>query len=274
LAQAQSDGPRYRPSPSGAGASSAGEGQEPLEMSSTRIHLSTLSGSTTSPTDNLNFSSYTGMIEQDLGSRITLVGSIPIIMGSDNGKTFNEWGNPFAGASIRLIELQSYHPLWLIVHGGFRFAQTSSDNIVAPYQEIHTGASLIKHFSSVELITDGNYIQKTNDPQPGLVVGNELDAYTGLKVGLGDGWAIQAGYMVRHADPTKQNNVIVIGEDIYTATDMKLSYRITPSVELTGKFQLPLESESIYSPNLAAFGDLITQASLGKSWSVGLNVGL
>jgi hypothetical protein len=198
-----------------------------------------------------------------------------MIMGSDNGNSFNQWGNPFAGASLKLLELQEFHPLWLTAHGGFRFPQSPSESdVVAPYGEIHTGASLIKHFTSVEIIMDGDYVQKVNDPQPQLTVGNELDAYGGLKIDAGGGVSLQGGYVFRHADPTRLAGNVLIGSDMYTAGDLRLYYKLMANTELVGKFQFPLESSASYVPNLAAFGDLSTQATVGESWSVGFNIGL
>ncbi|MDZ4677847.1 MAG: hypothetical protein SGI74_10110 [Oligoflexia bacterium] len=246
----------------------------------TRLSMDIVSA-TAAPPESISFTSYAFGIEQDLGKRVTLMGKLPLISGNAivrneiGEKKFNELGNPFLGAYLQLLQLQEYHPLWLSVHGGVRFSRPEKETIAAArYQEYHTGLSLTKYFDSVAVITQATYIQKVDEAEAGLNVGNQLDGYGGLRINIDEDWVVQGGYVVKHADPLRYMNEVIVKDCLYTAADLQVTFHLSPIMDLVGRFAIPLASQQSYGAAQAAFGDLTTQASLGRSWSLGVNVGL
>jgi hypothetical protein len=246
----------------------------------TRLSMDIVSA-TAAPPQSMSFTSYAFGLEHDFGKRLTVMGMLPLLSGSatlnseEGEKKFNEVGNPFLGVYVQLLQLQEYHPLWLSVHGGVRLSRPEKETIAAArYQEYHAGLSLTKYFDSVALITQGTYIQKVDEAEIGLDVGNEMDGYGGIRVMLGEDWIVQGGYVVKHADPLRYNNEVIVKDCLYTAADFQATFHLSPLMDLVARFAIPLMSQQSYGPTQGAFGDLTTQASLGRSWSLGVNVGL
>ncbi len=251
------------------------EDLRPVKLRSTRFDFDIGPTRGTSNGEGISFTTYTLGIAQELTPRWTVVGRVPFLQGQVNGKGFSEIGNGFVGTQMGLIELQEYHPLWLTVHGGVRFSRPEPDVVAsAKYQEYHSGLTLTKQFRNVEVITDGNYIQKNNEDEPGLDVGNELRAYGGIKVELDSDWTIQGGYLVRHADPLKRFGEVVVQENLVPFIDGKITFHLSPMMDLMTQVTVPTISESVYGPKLLAFGDISTQATVGRSWFVAVIVGL
>ncbi len=240
-----------------------------------KTHFALSSGGARTQEPAMSFQYYTLSLSKQIIKRQVVDASLLIIRGDLEGNSFSEFGNPHMGLGARVVKLQEYHPLWLSTYVAADFANRGDDVRVASTYNTYTGALILsKYFESVIFTTEARYLSKTNEAVDGLDVGDEAQGQASLDVRVGQDWTVTGGWLFRRAAPSYHFGNKITNEGFYGAAVLGVSYELTEDLLLGLKVEVPTTPESQYRKDIASFGSLKDQATLGRSWGISLDMEL